>query len=279
MRYLISTAIAAALIVTLPACKQQPAAEQNQADATADAASVAALNGTWKVDLASLKFGGKPDEVLVKDGSYNCATCIPPLTVAADGQFHAVTDRPYFDSMSVKVVDDKTIEIHRKMGDKEVSSLIEQVSADGNTLTYKFKDMTTPDAPTVEGSSTATRVGPAPAGAHAVSGQWQTDKIGDYSEAALDIVFQVDGDTVTSTSQGQTYVATLGGPAVAIKGDTGGTTVKVERAGHGIKETYSRGGKDVGIASITPNADGKSFSYSSTDPRDGATVSFTANKK
>ena len=277
MRILVTTAIAAALIATLPACQQQPAATDNAAD-TAVAASLEGLNGTWKVDLASLKFGGKPDEYALKDGSWSCASCIPPLTVAADGQFHAVADRPYFDSMSVKSVDDRTVEIRRKKGDKDSSSVDLQVSEDGNTLTTKFKDMTTPGK-VIEGSSTAKRAGPAPAGTHAVSGQWQPDRLGEYSEDALDISFQLDGDTVTSTSQGQSYTATLGGPAVAIENDTGGTTVKVERAGNGIKETYMRGGKEVGVTTITPGADGQSISYNSTDPRDGSTTSFTANKK
>lgn len=276
MRMLISTAIAAALAVSLPACKQQPAGNE-AASAEPAAASLDALNGTWKVDLASLKFSGKPYEYGLKDGSWNCASCIPPLTVAADGQFHAVTDQPYYDSMSVKQVDDRTIDIHRKKGDKEVSSSNLQVSEDGNTLTIKFKDMTAPT--TIEGSTSFTRAGPAPAGAHAASGQWQPNKIGEYTEEGLDISLQISGDTVTSSSQGQSYTATLGGPAVAMQNDPGGTMVKVERAGNGIKETYSRDGKEVGVATITPSADGKSISYSSTDPRDGTRTDFTANKK
>jgi len=277
MKLLISTALAAALAVTLPACKQQPAAG-NEAAAGEEAASLDALNGTWKVDLASLKFGGKPDQYSLKDGSYSCATCIPPLNVPADGQFHAVTGSPYYDSIAIKVVDDRTIEIRRRKGEREVTQITQQVSADGKTLNATFKDMTTPGQ-TIDGKGTSTRVGEAVAGAHAISGQWQDDKIGEYSEGALDIIYKVEGDTVTSTSQGQTYVATLGGPAVALQNDPGGTMVKIERAGSGIKETYTRDGKEVGVGTVTPSADGRSASYTSTDPRDGSTVSFTANKK
>lgn len=277
MKLLLSTALTAALAVTLPACKQQPAAG-NETAAGEEAASLDALNGTWKVDLASLKFGGKPNEYSLKDGAYSCASCIPPVNVPADGQFHAVTGSPYYDSISVKVVDDRTIEIRRRKGEREVGQITQQVSADGKTLTGTFKTMTTPGQ-TIEGKGTATRVGEPVAGAHAVSGQWQDDKLGEYSEGALDIAYKVEGDTVTSTSQGQTYVATLGGPAVALQNDPGGTTVKVERAGGGIKETYVRDGKEVGVGTITPSADGRSLSYASSDPRDGSTVSFTANKK
>ena len=278
MRLLISTALAASLAITLPACKQQPAGDANNAAATAEAGDVSALNGTWKVDLASLKFGGKPDNFSVKDGTYSCTTCIPALNVPADGQFHPVTGSPYYDSIAIKVVDDRTIEIRRRKGEKEVTVITQQVSADGKTLTGTFKDMTTPGQ-TIEGKGTGTRVGEPVAGAHAISGQWQDDKIGEYSEGALDFVYKVDGDTVTSTSQGQTYVAKLGGPAVAIQNDPGGTMVRIERDGSGIKETYTRDGKEVGLATVKPAADGQSITYSSTDPRDGSTVSFTANKK
>jgi hypothetical protein len=277
MRLLISTALAASLAVTVPACKQQPTAG-NAAAAGEEAAALVALNGTWMVDLASLKFGGKPDEYSLKGGSYGCATCIPPINVPADGQFHAVSGSPYYDSISIKVVDDRTIEMRRRKGEREVSQVTQQVSADGKTLTSTFKDMTTPGQ-IIDGKGTSTRVGAPVAGAHAISGQWQDDKIGEYSEGALDLVYKVEGDTVTSTSQGQTYVAKIGGPAVAVQNDPGGTMVKVERAGNGIKETYTRDGKDVGVGTLTPSADGRSVSYSSTDPRDGSTVSFTASKK
>src|SRR5690606_33608590 len=118
MRILFTTTMVAALAVALPACGQQPAADEAVETATE---SLSALSGTWTVDLASLKFGGKPDEFGVNGGNYDCASCIPPLSVAADGEFHPVADRPYYDSMAVKVVDDQTVEIRRKKGDREVS--------------------------------------------------------------------------------------------------------------------------------------------------------------
>ena len=277
MKHLFSTAMAAGLILALPACKQQPAGTEAPASETS-AASLDALGGNWKIDLASLKFEGKPDEYLLKDGSYSCASCIPPLTVAADGQMHAVADRPYFDNMSVKAVDDKTVEIHRQKGGKEVSSITSTVSADGNVLTHKFKDMTTPGQ-TIEGTQTEQRAGSAPAGAHAMSGQWKPDRVPEYSEDALNLTYAIAGNSVTMNSQGQTYTAELGGPAVAIKGDTGGTTVKVTREGTGsLRETNIRDGKEIGYAILTPSADGKSIGFTYTDTRDGSTVSWTGHK-
>lgn len=278
MKMFASTAIAAALVLALPACKQQPQATgaDNTAATTEAAGDLSALNGTWKADLASLKFEQKPDEFLLKDGSYSCSTCIPPLSLAADGQFHAVKDRPYYDSMSIKAVDDKTVEIHRKKGDKEVSSVTMQVSADGNQLTNKFTDGTV--TPPVQGTGTEKRVGPAPEGAHAISGQWMPDRISDYSQEALNLTYRVEGNKVTFSSQGQSYTAELGGPAVPVQGDIGGTMAAVAREGNGIRETLTRGGKEVGVNTIVPSADGNSISFTGTDPRDGSKVTFTANK-
>ena len=144
MKLITSTAIAAALIVALPACERQPAAGGNEAAATEAAGDLSALNGTWKTDIATLKFEQKPDEFALKDGNYSCASCIPPLPTPADGHFHPVADRAYYDRMSVNAVNDKTVEIHRKKGDTEVSSVTMTVSDDGNTLTNKFHDATTP---------------------------------------------------------------------------------------------------------------------------------------
>lgn len=276
MRLLTCTAIAAALVLSTAACKQQEAASGNEAATAAAAGDLTALNGTWKTDKASVKFEQKPDEFSLKDGTYSCSTCIPPLTVAADGQFHAVTGRAYADEISVKAANDKTIEIHSKKGGKEVSNASMSVSADGNTLTRKFHDATVD--PAIDGSSTSSRAGPAPAGAHAASGQWTPNQVNDYSDDALNATYTVEGNKVTWSGQGQTYTAEIGGPAVPVTGDIGGSTVQVTQDGNSLKETFSRDGKVVNETISTVSADGKSLTWVSLDPRDGGKVTGTAAK-
>jgi hypothetical protein len=278
MRLVTCTAIAAALVLSTAACQQQESTTANEVTSTETAGDLTALSGSWKTDRDSVKFEQKPDEYLLKDASYTCSTCIPPLTTPADGAFHPVKDRPYYDSLSVKAVDDKTVEFRRKKGDREVSSVIITVSADGNSGTAKFHDATTPDAPPIDGMSSLKRVGPAPAGAHAISGQWLPEKVNEYSEDALNATYKVEGNKVTWSGQGQTYTAEIGGPAVPVTGDIGGTTVTVSQDGNSLKETFTRDGKVVNEVVTTVSADGKSLTWVSSDPRDGSKVTGTAAK-
>ena len=279
MRLLTCTAIAAALVLSTSACQQQESATANEPAATeAAAADLTALNGTWKTDRASIKFEQKPDNILLQDGTYKCTTCIPPLEVAADGQFHDVAGRAYSDSMSVKAVDDKTVEMKARKGGRDTFAATITVSADGNTLTRKFKDSSTPNAPAVEGSSSSTRAGPAPAGAHAISGQWTPNELKEFSEDALNATYKVEGNKVTWSGQGQTYTAEIGGPAVPVTGDIGGTTVTVTQDGNSLKETFTRDGKVVNEVVTTVSADGKSLTWAATDPRDGSKVTGPAAK-
>jgi len=279
MRLLTCTAIAAALFLSTAACQKQENPTANEPAATeAAAGELTALNGTWKTDRASVKFEQKPDNILLQNGTYKCSTCIPPLEVAADGQFHDVAGRAYSDAMSVKAVDDKTVEMKSRKGGRDVFAATMTVSADGNTLTRKFKDSSTPNAPAVEGASSSTRAGPAPAGAHAISGQWTPNEVKEYSEDALNATYKVEGNKVTWSGQGQTYTAEIGGPAVPVTGDIGGTTVTVTQDGNSLKETFSREGKVVNEVVTTVSANGKSLNWVSSDPRDGSKVTGTAAK-
>ena len=278
MKFVTCTAVALALALTLPGCKQQESAGNEVAATETAAADLSGLSGTWKTDRESVKFEGKPDDYLLQNGSFKCSTCIPPVDLAADGQFHEVTGRPYSDHMSIKVVDDKTVEWKSQKGGRDTFAATFSVSADGNTLTRKFKDMSTPDAAPVEGTNTAKRTGPAPSGAHAISGQWMAERVNEYSEDALSATYKIEGNKVSWSGAGQSYTAELGGPAVPITGDIGGTTVQVTNDNGSLKETYTRDGKVVNEAVTTLSADGKSVNWVSTDPRDGSKVTGTAQK-
>jgi len=279
MARLSRVALMGALLFAAAACQKEAATTSNDQAATADAASAEALNGTWKADLTTVKIDEKPSVVLLKDGTYSCSTCTPPLTVAADGAFHAVPDRPYYDSMSTTIVDANTVKTVFRKGDSVISESTSVISADGNTQTSNWHQ-TPVGQPEVTGTTIETRVDPAPAGAHAISGSWKTAKFESVSDEALTVSFKVVGDSVTMQSpMGQSYTAKFGGPEVPVQGDKGGTSVKVERlAPNSFRETNIRGGKVVDVTTMTASADGK-LSVVSEDKQDGSTMQYTANKQ
>ena len=92
------------------------------------------FDGTWKIDLGASKLPEKPDVFLLKDGVYECRSCAPAFKVKADGAFHPVAGHPYYDAVSIKVVDPRTVVETDRKGAKTVVSSTNSVSADGRTV-------------------------------------------------------------------------------------------------------------------------------------------------
>jgi hypothetical protein len=282
MHKTITVAMAAASVLALSACKQAGTANENatsnaSAPAGTAVAGADAINGTWKTDLASVKVEAKPDQLLLQGGQFSCPTCTPPLMVAADGAFHAV-NRPFADHMSIKIDDDHNVTRTAQKGGKTTGVAKYSVSADGNTLTINFNN--TSGSKAVTGSLTETRVAPAPAGAHAISGSWQQNKFNNISEEGLTVSFNLEGDTLhMSAPTGQSYDAKLGGPDVPIKGDISGTTASVTKlADNSYQETDKRGGKVIDVITMTIGADGK-MSGKDENKQDGSTTTWVASKQ
>ena len=120
----------------------------------------------------------------------------------------------------MRVVDARTIRVAQRLKGKLMYVGQNAVSPDGRTLVFAFRDTSSPVGKVVTGHGTEHRVGPGPAGGHAVSGAWRADKIEGVSDAGLLVTFKTAGDTVhMSTPTGQAYDARLGGPPVPIQGD------------------------------------------------------------
>jgi len=272
MNRIIVAALGAASLLSLAACNQQSAAGDNAASGAA-ASAAGGIDGTWKVDLATVKIDAKPDELLLKDGKYSCSTCTPPLTVAADGAFHEVSGRAYSDSVSVNIDDDHNVTMTSKKDGKVIGENKFSVSADGKTLTTNFTDSSVPNKP-VTGSSTETRVADAPAGAHAISGSWKMAKYTNVSDEGLTATYKLDADTLHMTSPtGQSFDAKLDGSPAPIKGDLGGTTASVKKTGDNTyEETDTRKGKVVGVTDMT--VDGDTLHVVSKNSLDGSSTTY-----
>lgn len=239
------------------------------------------FEGTWKFELNTAQFPKKPDVYLVQHGMYHCKTCVPAIDVKADGQDQKISGHPYYDTVSIKLVDDRTIQETDKKNGKTVATSKTWVSADGNTLMFEFSDSSNTNADPVTGKGEETRVAKGPAGSHAISGSWRMSKLDTLSENGLLVTFKVSDDSLTMTNQtGQSYTAKLDGTEAPYKGDPGTTSVSVKRTGpNTIDETDKRNGKVISIAHMTVSADGKSLTFAIEDKLHGSTSKFIAKKQ
>ncbi len=249
--------------------------------APAQTAAQSAFDGTWKADMGSAKFPDKPDEYLLKDGTYQCKSCVPPINIKADGQDQRVSGYPYFDTMSVRVADDRTVEYTNKKNGKTVGTGRSSVSADGNSLSFEFTDSSATNADPVTGKGSSTRVSKGPAGAHAISGSWHVEKMESVSENGLIITFKTVGDSLTmSTPTGQGYTAKMDGTEAPYKGDPGTTSVSVKKTGpNSFEETDKREGKVISVTRMTVSADGKSMKVVNDDKLHGTQNEITLEKQ
>ena len=240
-----------------------------------------AFDGTWKFNLNDAQFSKKPDVFLLQDGLYHCKTCVPPIDVKADGQDQPVSGHPYYDSASIKVVDDRTIEEVDKKNGKIVSTSRTVVARDGKTAAFEFRDSSNSNADPVAGKGSIAQVAKGPAGSHAISGSWVTAKLDTLSDNGLLVTYKVAGGSLSMTSPtGQSYVAKLDGTEAPFKGDPGTTTVSVKSIRKNtIEETDKRDGKVISVASMTVAADGKTMTLKVEDKLRGTNSQFTAAKQ
>jgi hypothetical protein len=236
------------------------------------------FNGTWRVDASKERESTKPYVYVLQNGMYHCSSCVPPESVKADGMDHKVAGDPYSDTLSVKVVNERTIEMTDKKDGKVVRNGTFTISPDGKTGAVEYTDSfgTAP----VTGSATFKRVAAGPAGSHAISGSWVLTRV-NQSDNGLTFTVKIDGDDMTMSSPtGQSYTAKLGGPDAPYKGDPGTTSVSVKRMGaNTIVETDKRNGKPIGVGHMTVSADGKTMTIVSTDVPTGRVFHDVAVKQ
>ncbi len=245
------------------------------------ATAQSAFDGTWKTDLSKLQMPKKPDVYLLQDGMYHCKTCVPPFDIKADGQDQKVTGHPYYDTVSIQVVDDRTIEETEKKDGKTVITSKTIVSADGKSAAFEFNDSSASSAEPVTGKGEQTRVDKGPAGSHAISGSWRTVKFENISDNGLMFTLKADGDTLNMSSPtGQSYSAKLDGTDAPYQGDPGTTSVSVKRLSkNAFEETDKRDGKVIGVAQFTVSADGKTMTVEFADKLRGTSGKSTMVKQ
>ena len=237
------------------------------------------FDGTWMVKLDTVKLPTKPDTYVLNKSIYECLTCVPKVTVKANGTDQGVTGHPYYDTIAVRVINATSVEIIQKKDGKVMSTETETVSADGKTLTDKGTDTTGTKPVTWE--TTSTRVSAGPAGSHALSGSWRTEKFNNVSSNGLTVTFRSTANGLRMSDQnGRSYEAKFDGNDYPILGDPGHTKVWLRRIGtRVIEETDGRGGKIVGVSRMTVSTHGNSISVEYTDKERGTTTTYTMERQ
>jgi hypothetical protein len=227
------------------------------------------FTGTWKVDFNSA-MPRKVNAWLLQNGTYKCTSCSPNVDVRADGKDQAVKGQPY-DTISIKIVDARTVEEIEKKNGQVVSDEKFTVSHDGNTVTDEFGNW----------KLIMRRVEKAPTGAHELSGSWQPLKMESISDKELLVTYKLEGDTLSmSRPSGQSYTAKLNGTDAPYKGDPDTNGVALKRIDKNtIEETTKLNGKVVSVTRMAVGSDGKSMTVSVQDGQDGTTNQFTMLKQ
>lgn len=267
MKKMMTALAAVTLVLGAAACTSEP----DDTEATASSG----IAGTWKADPASAESVNDNRNFMLMGDQFTCNSCIPPYSTTANGEWQKV-DRPGTDEVMIEIVDDKTIKSSFRFEGRDLANSTWTVSEDGNSMMQSFVDLDGEE--TTEGNLTLTRVGDAPEGAHAVSGEWTLSEYGEISEAALLFTYSLDGDTLTSSGNGEGWSAVIGGEPVAIEGSESGVMVQVEKTGdNNYRETYTRDGEVISVSDIA--IDGNTMSATSTDPRDNSVFTFSASRQ
>lgn len=236
------------------------------------------FDGTWKTQLDSIQFSSKPAVYTLKQGIYKCSSCVPSLSIKADGTDQKVSGHSYYDMAAVQVIDARTVQFAGKLGGKPSYSNSMSVSADGTTLTETFQDMS--GAQTVTGTQVSKRVVAGAAGSHAISGSWKTEKMPEISDVGATVTYKMTADGLQMDWNGQTYDAKFDGKKYLTVNDPGKTWVSLRRVSDGtIEETDTRDGKVVDVYRMTVSADGKAMTVVDKDVRRGTTSQYKMLKQ
>jgi len=222
------------------------------------------FDGTWVVISGKIDKNEKPNIFLVADGMYRSDDRV----LKADGKDDEVPKTGYWDTVSVRIVDDHTVEVTSKKAGKPMFTETDTVSEDGNTLTQVVKDST--EAMTVTFENLYKRVAPTPPGAHLLSGTWRVFKRSVSPQ--LTITYKCGSDGFSAeTPLGEKFDAKFDGRFYLIEDDPARTMVAVKKINaNTVEMTNQRDGRIVFVVRLEVTPDGKTIRASSQGKEDGS---------
>jgi hypothetical protein len=210
-------------------------------------AHAGAFDGTWRADMSSARLlaAGPPQVIRVQDGQYECRTCDPPLAVRANGTDQPTSGLRNADTVSVAVLDERTVIETLKRGSKTVIIRKFTVSDDGGSAVSELSDFTASGAEVTHRQAWV-RQSAGPPGSHAVSGSWVRSKP-PLRDSALTVTLTVSDNTLAMhAASGISYAAPLNGEDAPYVGDSGIDSVSVRRiSAREFEETDKKAGKAI----------------------------------
>ncbi len=217
------------------------------------------FDGTWRPDPQKPPPSQKPEVFEVTQDSYKCQSCDTPYSIKADGVDHPVAGNPYYDTLSITIVDAHTVKKLAKKGGSTVLESTMTVSADGRGLaeSQALYGM----GPRVIGmTGKSERTAPGPQGSHLLSGSWRLLAT-DLTSHDEDTTFKLVGGSLSmSDRMGRSFSAELDGTEAPYKGDSELTSVWLKVIdSHTIEEYDKKDGKVVKISRWAIDPDGKTI--------------------
>lgn len=232
------------------------------------------FDGTWIIDSGATQLPDKPTVFLLANGMFGPAG----QQIKADGTDQKVPETGYWDTMNVKILDDRTVEIISKKAGKTIFTEMNTVSADDKTLTQILKDTT--EAQTVTIETVSKRLERGPEGSHALSGSWQTYKVNRSKNGSV-ITYRCTQDGFSAkTPLGEGFDAKFDGKFYAVEDDPAHTMVMLKLISpNTVEQTAKRDGKIVAVLRLTVAPDGKTIHATYENKEDNTTTRSVMRKQ
>jgi hypothetical protein len=232
------------------------------------------FDGTWIIESGPMTAPAKPEIYLLANGVFRKTG----TQIKADGNDQTVPENGYWDTISVRIVDEHTVEIISKKAGKTMFMETDTVSQDGNMLTQLVKDSTEAETVTIETRSRRMEKGPA--GAHAISGKWSAYKVQRSKNSSI-IKYKCTAEGFSAeTPLGEKFDAKFDGKFYPVEDDPGRTMVSLKLINaNTVEQTGRRSGKIISVMRLTVAPDGKSIHVVRENKEDNSGSTFEMRKQ
>lgn len=232
------------------------------------------FDGTWIIDTDNAQPPQKPTTYLLAKGTFRWSGA----EIKPDGTDQRVPETGYWDTISVRIVDDRTVEIISKKAGKVMFTEVDTISLDGETLTQLVKDTTEEQAVTIK--TTSKRVKRGPKQSHALSGSWQAYKVSKSRNGSIVNYKCTPEGFSAETPLGEKFDAKFDGRYYPVEDDPAHTMVSVRLVSpNTIEQTSKRDGKIVGVLRLTVSVDGGTIHGTFKNKEDNTTKNVDMRKQ